>query len=43
MTYGGTGNRYFGTDARGTIFQDTSNTALTKTTLATGGTIAPVQ
>ncbi|HZR22527.1 MAG TPA: prepilin-type N-terminal cleavage/methylation domain-containing protein [Vicinamibacterales bacterium] len=43
VTYGGTGNRFFGTDQRGTIFQDTSNNALTAATLTTGGTISPVQ
>ena len=43
VTYGGTGSRHFGTDARGTIFQDTSDTAFTNATLITGGTIAPVQ
>ena len=43
VKYAGTGNRHFGTDARGTIFQDTTDTALTATTLATSGTVAPVQ
>jgi type IV pilus assembly protein PilA len=43
VTYGGTGTRHFGTDTRGTIYQDTSNTALADSPMATGGTIAPVQ
>ncbi len=44
VTYGGTGSRSFGTDERGTIFQDTANpTTLAANTLATAGTIAPVQ
>ena len=43
VSWGGTGNRHFGTDARGTIFQNTANTALTNSTLATSGTISPVQ
>ena len=43
VTYGGTGTRHFGTDTGGTIYQDTSNTALADSPMATGGTIAPVQ
>ena len=43
VTFGGTGTRHFGTDARGTIFQDTADVALTAATLATAGTISPVQ
>ena len=43
VTYGGTGTRHFGTDTRGTIFQNSANTALTNSTLATTGTVAPVQ
>jgi type IV pilus assembly protein PilA len=39
---GGTGSRYFGTDERGTIFQDTTAT-LTNATLATAGTVKPAQ
>jgi type IV pilus assembly protein PilA len=42
-SFGGTGTRHFGTDERGTIFQNTANTALTKTTLAASGTVAPAQ
>jgi hypothetical protein len=42
-SFGGTGSRHFGTDERGTIFQNTANVALTKTTLVTGETIKPVQ
>ena len=42
VTMNGTGSRYFGTDERGTIFQDTAAT-LTKSTLATAGTVKPVQ
>ena len=43
VTFGGTGTRHFGTDARGTIFQNTANVALTNATLVTGGTIKPAQ
>lgn len=43
VTFAGTGSRHFGTDERGTIFQDTSDTALTQATLSTNGTVAPVQ
>jgi prepilin-type N-terminal cleavage/methylation domain-containing protein len=44
VTFGGTGSRHFGTDERGTIFQDTAAaTTLAAGALATGGTIAPVQ
>ena len=42
LTLNGTGTRYFGTDQRGTIFQDTAAT-LTSATLATAGTVKPVQ
>jgi len=42
VTINGTGSRYFGTDERGTIFQDTAS-ALTNATLATAGTVKPVQ
>ena len=41
--FGGTGTRHFGTDARGTIFQDTADVPLTAATLATAGTISPAQ
>jgi len=40
-TLGGTGTRYFGTDTRGTIFQDTAATLAEP--LATAGTVKPVQ
>ena len=43
VTFGGTGTRHFGTDTRGTIFQNSADVALTNATLATAGTIAPVQ
>jgi len=43
VTFGGTGSRYFATDERGTIFQNTADVVLTAATLATAGTIAPVQ
>jgi prepilin-type N-terminal cleavage/methylation domain-containing protein len=43
VTFSGTGSRHFGTDERGTIFQDTSDTALTNATLATAGTVSPAQ
>ncbi len=43
VTFSGTGSRHFGTDERGTIFQDTTDTALTNATLATAGTVSPVQ
>ncbi len=42
-SFGGTGTRHFGTDERGTIFQNTADTALTKTTLAKSGTVTPAQ
>ena len=42
VTLNGTGSRYFGTDERGTIFQDTV-AVLTKANLATAGTVKPVQ
>ena len=41
VTAGTTGSRYFGTDARGTIFQDTAATLAEP--LATAGTVRPVQ
>ncbi len=41
VTAGGTGTRYFGTDQRGTIFQDTA-AALAEPLLA-AGTVQPVQ
>jgi prepilin-type N-terminal cleavage/methylation domain-containing protein len=41
VTLGGTGTRYFGTDTRGTIFQDTAATLAEP--LATAGTVKPVQ
>ena len=40
--FGSTGTRHFGTDTRGTIFQDTTDNALAEP-LATAGTVAPVQ
>ena len=43
VTFAGTGSRHFGTDERGTIFQDTANVPLTAATLATAGTVKPVQ
>ena len=42
VTVGGTGNRAFATDTRGTIFQNTAGTAPPEPITA-GGTIAPVQ
>jgi len=41
LTAGGTGSRYFGTDARGTIFQDTADVLAEP--LTTAGTVTPVQ
>ena len=41
VTLNGTGTRYFGTDTRGTIFQDTVATLAEP--LATAGTVKPVQ
>ncbi len=41
VTANGTGTRYFGTDTRGTIFQDTA--AALAEPLATAGTVKPVQ
>jgi prepilin-type N-terminal cleavage/methylation domain-containing protein len=41
QTMNGTGTRYFGTDTRGTIFQDTAATLAEP--LATAGTVKPVQ
>ena len=44
VTWGGTGSRHFGTDERGTIFQDSSNTSFAApANLVTGGTVGPVQ
>jgi prepilin-type N-terminal cleavage/methylation domain-containing protein len=43
VTFAGTGSRHFGTDERGTIFQDSSDTQLTQSTMSTNGTVAPVQ
>jgi type IV pilus assembly protein PilA len=43
VNFGQTGGRHFGTDERGSIFQDTSDTALTANTLATAGTVTPIQ
>jgi type IV pilus assembly protein PilA len=43
VTFSGTGSRHFGTDERGTIFQDTTDTPLTNATLATAGTVSPAQ
>jgi type IV pilus assembly protein PilA len=41
VTPGGTGTRYFATDTRGTIAQD--STATIKNALTLGGTVTPVQ
>jgi len=41
VTINGTGTRYFATDTRGTIFQDTAATLAEP--LATAGTVKPVQ
>ena len=41
VTAGGTGTRYFATDTRGTIAQD--STAAIKNPLTLGGTVTPVQ
>jgi type IV pilus assembly protein PilA len=44
VTFGGTGSRHFGTDERGTIFQDTADVAFAaQADLVTAGTVAPVQ
>jgi type IV pilus assembly protein PilA len=43
VTINGTGTRYFATDTRGTIFQDTAASLSAKEPLTTGGTIKPVQ
>jgi prepilin-type N-terminal cleavage/methylation domain-containing protein len=43
VLFGRTGQRHFGTDQRGSIYQDTADTALTVDTLAQAGTIAPLQ
>ncbi len=42
VTVGGTGNRAFATDTRGTIFQDTTGVAPPEP-ITTGGNISPVQ
>ena len=42
ITFGGTGSRHFGTDERGTIWQNTADVALALP-LAKAGTVAPVQ
>ena len=42
LTFGGTGQRHFGTDERGTIYQDTSNKQLAQP-LQTAGTVSPIQ
>ena len=41
QTLNGTGTRFFATDTRGTIFQDTAATLAEP--LATAGTVKPVQ
>jgi type IV pilus assembly protein PilA len=43
VTINGTGTRYFATDTRGTIFQDTAATLVGKEPLTTSGTVKPVQ
>ena len=44
VIFGSTGTRHFGTDARGTIFQDTANVAFADdAALVTAGTVMPVQ
>jgi len=43
VTPNGTGTRYFGTDTRGTIFQDTALPLTAAIILAPGGTVKPVQ
>ena len=42
VTLNGTGTRYFGTDTRGTIFQNTA-AALTDGPMTTAGSVKPVQ
>jgi type IV pilus assembly protein PilA len=42
-SFGGTGTRHFGTDERGTIFQDTADVVFTNATMVTAGTIKPAQ
>ena len=42
VAFGRTGTRHFGTDERGTIFQNTADDALTIATLTTSGTIGPI-
>jgi hypothetical protein len=41
VTAGSSGTRYFGTDTRGTIFQDTADVLMEP--LTTGGSVQPVQ
>jgi hypothetical protein len=43
VTAGSSGTRYFATDTRGTIFQDTAATLVGTEPLTTGGSIQPVQ
>jgi type IV pilus assembly protein PilA len=43
VTFGQTGGRHFGTDERGAIFQNTADTALTASVLASAGTITTIQ
>jgi prepilin-type N-terminal cleavage/methylation domain-containing protein len=44
VSFGGTGTRHFGTDTRGTIFQNTADTPFgDETELVTAGTTGPAQ
>ena len=44
VTFGGTGTRHFGTDTRGTIFQNSANVAFAnEAALVIGGTVVPAQ
>ena len=43
VTFGQTGGRHFGTDERGAIFQNTADSALTATVLASAGSITTIQ
>jgi prepilin-type N-terminal cleavage/methylation domain-containing protein len=44
VTFGGTGSRHFGTDERGTIFQDTADVAFADAgDLVTAGTVMPAR
>ena len=44
VNFGQTGNRHFGTDARGTVWQNTADVAFAAAAdLVTAGTIAPIQ